>query len=155
VTRLRADGNGWIKYNVLSTVQEFVRDSAVNHGFLIVNTRGSQEINFPSSENAKTEQRPKLTISYSETSSAVRPSAAILFHDKNTIVSARQRGIILVGNVGNMPVEVAVASPDGKRLSFGRIAAGERCRLPALGAGMRVVTVRDRFGSRTVTTFVP
>jgi hypothetical protein len=154
VTRLQSEGNGWMSFNVLTTVQEFVRDSAVNFGFLLVNTKGNQEITCLSSENAKTDQRPKLTIAYAETASAVRSPSAVALRRGNAAVTTERRGFILVGNNGNAAVEVAVSRPDGKRVACGRIAAGERRRLPASGSGMRIVTITDGSGSRTVTALV-
>lgn len=69
----RSEGKRWIPYDVQETIQEFIEDPESNFGFILINTRMSQEVDFISSENSRhEEQRPKLTITYEAESTPVR-----------------------------------------------------------------------------------
>jgi hypothetical protein len=148
-------GPVWVKFNVLSGVKEFVKNPAVNFGLLVINTAGAQEIDFISSENTKSDLRPKLTVSYS--APAIIKSPVVAGGAPSGLkISARHRAVLMEGSGISSPVEVTVYRPDGKRLSRGLVEPGARRQLTGPGAGVCLITIRDHTRQRyIVAPFVP
>jgi len=133
----------WVKYNVLSPVQEFVKNPAVNFGFMIVNTSGAQEIDFPSSENASEELRPRLTVSYTDPNAVISSAPAGMRHN-GLIIRKQRHGLSLDGSNISSPVEVTVSSFDGKRLFHDRLTVGGQRQLSGLGKGVYIISVKEQ-----------
>jgi hypothetical protein len=68
----RAAGATWVAFNVLAAVREMAGNQQQNFGFIIVNTRMAQSVEFVSSDNSTVARRPKLTITYSDVANIVR-----------------------------------------------------------------------------------
>jgi hypothetical protein len=153
VTWPRSNGKSWVPYDVLSTVQEFVQNPAENFGFMIVNTKMTQEIDFVSTENTDAEHRPKLTITYDETTGALPSSASATGRDGVTFL-ARHRELRMFNNCIHQTVTFTIAQPDGKCVRTGYIAAGGVKLLTGLKPGVYIITMRGKnlLRSSTVTT---
>ncbi|MBN1575530.1 MAG: DNRLRE domain-containing protein [Chitinispirillaceae bacterium] len=153
----RTNGKTWVPYDVLATVQEFVKNPTSNFGFMLVNTKSSQEINFASSENTKSEQRPKLTITY-DGATAVVPArrTAETAGGGGVVVRARHRGMHLYGSGVFSTVTFTVARPDGKCLHTGLVAPGKGVVLEGLNPGVYILTMRGKIRQRSrAVTILP
>jgi hypothetical protein len=78
-----------------------------------------------------------------------------VFRQNGPAIRVEHQSLILVGNSAGLPVEVIVYRPDGKRRSYDRIEAGGQRRLSGLSAGICILRIKDRSGSRTLTTVMP
>jgi hypothetical protein len=141
VTCPRSAGNVWIRYNVLSAVTGFVSNPATNFGFLIINTSGSQEIDYISSENSSADLRPKLTIAY-QASAAVTENAVAKSGGTGLSALAQGRDLHLYSNNATAPITVDVFRPDGSRVLVRQVAPLGHVAVSGLGAGVYLVAIR-------------
>lgn len=136
----RSNGNVWIKYNVLDAVKGFVQNPSTNFGFLLKNTSGAQEIDFPSSESNKTEQRPKLTIVYEKSTAILHPMT------ENNSLSGKlhiqkQRGVLQMLWSGAEPETIRITRPDGSCVFSGTITPGNTGTATLRSAGVYCITI--------------
>ncbi|MBN1309276.1 MAG: DNRLRE domain-containing protein [Chitinispirillaceae bacterium] len=151
----RSNGKTWVSYNVLATVQEFVKSPATNFGFMLVNTRMSQEMDVASSEYKTSEQRPKLTITYDYNgTTGIVPRAASAAAPKGVTVLSQRRGIHLLSSAGSSIVTVTVARPDGRCLYTGGIAPGGEKLLTGLNPGVYIITMRSKSRLRSTSVMI-
>jgi hypothetical protein len=139
----RTNGKTWVPYNVLATVQEFVKNPSANFGFMAVNTKSSQEIDFASSENTTADQRPKLTITYNA-ATAVMPAIAPAVR-KGVTLRTQHRDLHLFAPASLS--KIAVYRADGSLVMTRELAAGEHAIVSGLGAGVyfiRAGNARER-----------
>jgi hypothetical protein len=143
----RSAGPVWVKFNVLSAVQEYVKNPTVNFGFLVINTSGAQEIDFVSSENKKSDQRPKLTVTYTAPSPAENRASGNVLRNE-LIVRRGARGIRMDASGMRSAAYVTALRPDGKLLFGSRIEPGAERYMTGLSPGLCIVTVKDGRGQR-------
>ncbi len=137
----RSNGKTWVPFNVLSAVQEFVKNPSNNFGFLIVNTKSTQEIDFASSENANSQQRPKLTITY-DLKSGVGNKISSPVND-NLIIRSKQRKISIYSSAGSSVFSVTVATLDGKSVLNTGMAPYEEKLLTELNPGVYIIKYKN------------
>lgn len=149
----RSVGNTWVRYNVLSAVNEFIRNPEANFGFLIINSRMSQEIDFISSENTTADQRPKLTITY-EGSASMTMDAATKTARSPVVVLTRGRDLNLYAP--DDLSKIAVYRADGSLVMTCELAAGAHTIVSSLGAGVYVISAGQARERRyTVISIAP
>jgi archaellum component FlaF (FlaF/FlaG flagellin family) len=141
-----------VPYNILATVQEFVKNPSANFGLMAVNTKSSQEIDFASSEYATAAQRPKLTITYNG-ATAVMPSIAPAVR-KGVTLRTQHRDLHLYAP-GALS-KIAVYRADGSLVMARELAAGEQAIVSGLGAGVYFIRAGNaREKSYTSVSLLP
>ena len=152
VTWPRANGNTWIKFNILNLIKKFVKTPETNHGLLVRNTSGAQEIEVASSENEESELRPRLTITYEEgTSVIMRTNPAM---SRSFTIGTLQRGISFKISSNAPAAWIMVFRPDGTPVFSGSVASGEYRTLSPRGAGVYVLSVRQAGRTQRLTASV-
>ena len=153
----RSNGKTWMPFDVLDAVQEFVENPEENFGFMIVNTRKTQEVDFYSSEYTNKEQRPKLTITYDyDEETGIVPRAASAAAPKGLTVRAQHRDLHVFGNGISQAVMLTITRPNGKCLLSGRITPGGEKLLTGLNPGVYFITIRGNNRQRsTIVTILP
>jgi hypothetical protein len=134
-----------MSFDVLDAVQEFVEYPEENFGFMIVNTRKTQEVDFYSSEYTNEKQRPKLTITY-DAATGVMPAAVAVAGTvrQGVTLQPQHRDLHLDGSAVSLAVTFTVSRPDGKKIYSGSIAPGGHAVVPGLGAGVYFVFIREK-----------
>jgi len=132
-----------MSFDVLSAVKDFVKNSSTNFGFMIVNTKKTQEVDYYSSEYTNAEQRPKLTITY-DAATGVMPAAVADKVRQGVALRPRHRDLHLDGSAVSLAVAFTVSRPDGKKVYSGSITPGGHAVVPGLGAGVYFVSVREK-----------
>jgi hypothetical protein len=154
VTIPRSEGKRWIPYNIQETIQKFVEDPESNFGFIIVNTRMSQEIDLISSDNSDTEHRPKLTVTYEAetTPVTVHQNQRNPVHGLN--VQTGRSLLRLDGSGISSATMVKVFRPDGKCILYTTVLPGGHKELSGVGSGVYLVTTA-RSGGQHISVIVP
>jgi hypothetical protein len=135
----RTNGKTWVPFDVLAAVKDFVKNPASNFGFMLVNTKSTQEIDVASSENTTADQRPKLTISYTP-SSAVTAKPGAEMRSRPIVARAKGGELHLYAPAAQTAVAVSVFSANGTLVLARQLASQGHEIVSGLGAGVYFIT---------------
>ena len=136
------DGFGWMNLNVLKTVKDFIANPDKNFGFLLRNTKLSQEIDIATSKfDYDSTYRPKLIIEY--------PAGTVDLIQKRAGSDRMQRPVSLttvnrmlhVANNSVSPVRVTLSRLDGTTVASEMLPGGVCKIVSARSAGVYLLSV--------------
>ena len=151
----RTNGKTYVPFDVLAAVQEFVKNPAGNFGFMLVNTKSSQEMDVASSETTTAEQRPKLTIKYT-LSSAVTKKPVSEMRSRPIVARAKGSELHLYAPAAQSVASVSVFSANGALVLVRQVAPQSHEIVSGLGAGVYFISAGHAQERRyTVVSITP
>ena len=136
------DGFGWMNINVLKTVKYFIANPDKNFGFLLRNTKLSQEIDIATSKfDLDSTYRPKLIIEYPASSADLTQKRVGSDRMRHPVALTTVNSKLHIANNSVTPVLITVSRLDGTTVASEMLPGGMRKILSAHGAGVYFLSV--------------
>ncbi len=157
------NSTGWFSFDVKDAVTDFLQDPSTNYGIMVfmrgfvLSTRGGALANIYSPVTSNTDDRPKLTITYTEGVSPILNSSNA--HLKPVVISSLRDNVFQISSTKRFVADITINSVNGSvvhRLGNQDIAVGNTS-VPLnkkLKNGLYLVKVRGKGVSVNQKTFV-
>jgi len=137
------DGFGWMNLNVLTTVKYFIANPDKNFGFLLRNSKLSQEIDIATSEfDLDSTYRPKLIIEYRASTAGITQKRVGSDHMQRPVSLTTVNRLLHVANNNVTPVRITLSLLDGTTVASEILpGGGVRKIVSATSAGVYIISV--------------
>lgn len=144
ITVDQTEGFGWVSFNVLDAVKDFVANPDHNFGFLLTNSALSQEINVPSSDYEKPEWRPKMIIEHTVAEVNITRQRTGTAPLKRQVTCSTINQQLHIDNNSSYPVAVTVARLNGTVVVSEVLSGLVSKTLSVQSAGVYLISVAGR-----------
>jgi hypothetical protein len=144
IQEITVNGNefGWVSFNVLTAVKDFIANPDKNFGFLLRNSAFAQEIDIATSKfYANADYRPKMVFEYPASQSGLTQKQAGSKRGHNPVALTTVNRKLHIANTGITPVRITLCGLDGTTVASEMLSGGMRKTLSASSGGVYLISV--------------